>query len=263
MANPNGNLKDSISANNIFRIVSVYQSSSYSNLPRDYQLQNKLKSVSYIDELLKFVEDDNYKKSLTLEPPTTEQSPVKFVPGHKKTSSWGNKIKLSPNESTSSESLRNLIDDSVLEKSEDSREGLSIEVCGGDEPVIADIALEGCLRRKTLLKNGKKPPMAAWQRYWIVVWGNVLLYYCAKSLLQSSDRLDFHREPSKMKSLQGCLIQMADDPLHPDSFHIADPQTGSMYKFRTGSLSRAHEWCRTLQECQKNTNRPTNLIKFD
>jgi len=248
--------------------VTTYQSdTTYPNLPRDYPLQAQLRSVRYIDELLKFVEDDNYKKSLQLEPPTNEshnqsQSPLKFVPGHKKTSSWGNKPKLSPNESTSSESLRHLIDDSVLEKSGDSPTTLDVEISSGEEPLIADIALEGCLRRKTLLKNGKKPPMAAWQRYWIQLWGPVVLYYSAKSLL-GSERSDFKSEPCKMKSLLGCLIQLADDPLHPESFHIADPHTGTMYKFRTGSLARALVWCRKLQECQKKPSRPTNLIKFD
>lgn len=29
-----------------------------------------------------------------------------------------------------------------------------------------------------------------------------------------------------MKSILGWLVQMGDDPLHPDSFHLADPNTG-------------------------------------
>lgn len=99
MANPTCSLRDNIAANNIFRIVTTYQTdSNYAHLPRDYPLQAQLRSVRYIDELLKFVEDDNFKKSLKLEPPVTDQSsqslsssPRKFIPGHKKTSSWGNK----------------------------------------------------------------------------------------------------------------------------------------------------------------------------
>src|SRR5690348_1165526 len=97
MANPSGSLKENISANNIFRIVTTYQTdSNYDHLTRIYPLQAQLRSVRYIDELLKFVEDDNYKKSLQLEPNTSSnsnnnKSPSKFVPGHKKTNSWGNK----------------------------------------------------------------------------------------------------------------------------------------------------------------------------
>ena len=95
MANPSCSLKENLAANNVFRIVTTYQTeSSYSHLPRDYPLQAQLRSVRYIDELLKFVEDDNFKKSLLLEPPQSEHqqsSPLKFIPGHKKTNSWGNK----------------------------------------------------------------------------------------------------------------------------------------------------------------------------
>jgi len=98
MANPSCSLKENVAANNIFRIVTAYQTdSSYAHLPPDYSLQAQLRYVRYIDELLKFVEDDNFKKSLQLEPPGTESSqshsssPLKFIPGHKKTNSWGNK----------------------------------------------------------------------------------------------------------------------------------------------------------------------------
>lgn len=29
-----------------------------------------------------------------------------------------------------------------------------------------------------------------------------------------------------MKNIVGWMIQLADDPLHPDSFHITDPESG-------------------------------------
>lgn len=91
MANPSCGLRENAAANNIFRILTMYQSeSNYSHLPKDYPLKSQLLSVRYIDELLKFVEDDNFKKSLQLEPPSSNQSPQKFIPGHKKNSSWGN-----------------------------------------------------------------------------------------------------------------------------------------------------------------------------
>jgi len=81
--------------------------------------------------------------------------------------------------------------------------------------------------------------------------------------LYQDDRSDFKMEPVKMKSILGWLIQIADDPLHPDSFHLADPDTGTMYKFRAGSAPRALVWCRSLQESQKKRGKPSNLIKFD
>lgn len=53
---------------------------------------------------------------------------------------------------------------------------------------------------------------------------------CIFLLLSSrTDRSDFKMEPCKMKSILGWLVQMGDDPLHPDSFHLADPNTGKLF----------------------------------
>jgi len=46
--------------------------------------------------------------------------------------------------------------------------------------------------------------------------------------LYRSDRSDFKSEPAKMKSVLGMMVQIADDPLHPDSFHLADAATGTL-----------------------------------
>ncbi|KAL1117469.1 hypothetical protein AAG570_004794, partial [Ranatra chinensis] len=117
--------------NNILRIVANLQESKYPGLPLLPHIQRYLRSVRYIDELQKFVEDDQYKLSLRLEPPspvsswcsskesvtgdsslmslslspaklrgssapssvpsTGGSSTGKFVPGHRKSSSLGSK----------------------------------------------------------------------------------------------------------------------------------------------------------------------------
>jgi hypothetical protein len=69
-------------------------------------------------------------------------------------------------ESASVDSLRNLIDDSVVEQSPATPIGIDLIDSSWGESAGNEVILEGCLRRKTLLKNGKKPPMASWQRFW-------------------------------------------------------------------------------------------------
>uniref|UniRef100_A0A8I3RU59 Ral GEF with PH domain and SH3 binding motif 1 n=1 Tax=Canis lupus familiaris TaxID=9615 RepID=A0A8I3RU59_CANLF len=275
--------------NNILRIIADLQvSCSYDHLTTLPHVQKYLKSVRYIEELQKFVEDDNYKLSLRIEPgsssprlvsskedlagPSTGSSSARFsrrptcpdasvagslptppVPRHRKSHSLGNNMmcQLSVVESKSatfpSEKARHLLDDSVLE-SRSPRRGLALtsssavtnglslgssessefseEMSSGLEsrgrlyatlgpnwrvpvrnsprtrscvysptgPCICTLGssaavptMEGPLRRKTLLKEGRRPALSSWTRYWVILSGSTLLYYGAKSL-RGTDR---------------------------------------------------------------------------
>ncbi|XP_032978452.1 ras-specific guanine nucleotide-releasing factor RalGPS1 isoform X4 [Rhinolophus ferrumequinum] len=351
--------------NNILRIIADLQvSCSYDHLTTLPHVQKYLKSVRYIEELQKFVEDDNYKLSLRIEPgsssprlvsskedlagPSTSFSAARFsrrptcpdasvagslptppVPRHRKSHSLGNNMmcQLSVVESKSatfpSEKARHLLDDSVLE-SRSPRRGLALtsssavtnglslgssessefseEMSSGLErgrlyatlgpnwrvPVrnsprtrscvysptgpctctlgssAAVPTMEGPLRRKTLLKEGRKPAMSSWTRYWVTLSGATLLYYRAKSL-RGTDRKHYKSTPGKKVSVVGWMVQLPDDPEHPDIFQLNNPDKGNVYKFQTGSRFHAILWHKHLDDaCKSNRPQvPANLMSFE
>ena len=51
-----------------------------------------------------------------------------------------------------------------------------------ESPFEASFAsFQGCVRRKTVLKDFRKPTVASWQRYWLQIWANSLVYFPPKS----------------------------------------------------------------------------------
>ncbi|XP_032274751.1 ras-specific guanine nucleotide-releasing factor RalGPS1 isoform X4 [Phoca vitulina] len=352
--------------NNILRIIADLQvSCSYDHLTTLPHVQKYLKSVRYIEELQKFVEDDNYKLSLRIEPgsssprlvsskedlagPSAGSSSARFsrrptcpdasvagslptppVPRHRKSHSLGNNMmcQLSVVESKSatfpSEKARHLLDDSVLE-SRSPRRGLALtsssavtnglslgssessefseEMSSGLEsrgrlyatlgpnwrvpvrnsprtrscvysptgPCICTLGssaavptMEGPLRRKTLLKEGRRPALSSWTRYWVILSGSTLLYYGAKSL-RGTDRKHYKSTPGKKVSVVGWMVQLPDDPEHPDIFQLNNPDKGNVYKFQTGSRFHAILWHKHLDDaCKSNRPQvPANLMSFE
>ncbi|KAL8621118.1 hypothetical protein ACOMHN_048160 [Nucella lapillus] len=351
--------------NNILRVLAHFQQSAYESLPVLDHVQNYLRSVRYIEELQKFVEDDNYKISLKLEPPVpprssndlnrpTEEASVlsmtlpateprrapsmlfcspsprktkslnaSFVnqdpppnppnpPPHRRTlyphshpHQYGG-VTLSKATAPYLQGQRHLLDDSLLEASptHSSDGGSSLEGSNtrlhhifsdeAEESSASDhdtfwltadnwqsaetesresqsrFTHEGCVRRKTLLKDGKKTTVSSWSRFWLALWGTNLLYYPPKSL-RGTDRIhrnayvQFKATPSKMASLVGWMVVMGDNPLQPDAFQVTDPAKGNVYKFRAGTQAQALLWCRHLSEASKRyaPSQPANLMSFD
>ncbi|XP_037256350.1 ras-specific guanine nucleotide-releasing factor RalGPS1 isoform X3 [Falco biarmicus] len=372
--------------NNILRIIADLQvSCNYDHLTTLPHVQKYLKSVRYIEELQKFVEDDNYKLSLRIEPgnssprlvsskedlagmssklmlypadpaarnstfllkcPSDVSAIMKFsrrptcpdasvaaslptppVPRHRKSHSLGNNMmcQLSVVESKSatfpSEKPRHLLDDSVLEAHSPARgpphraplaNGLSVDSSESSEfseelpsglergrlyatlgpnwrvPIrnsprsrscvysptgacsctlgssTGVITMEGPLRRKTLLKEGKKPTLSSWTRYWVMLSGSTLLYFGAKSL-RGTERKHYKSTPGKKVSIVGWMVALPDDPEHPDIFQLNNPDKGNVYKFQTGSRFHAILWHKHLDDaCKSNKPQvPANLMSFE
>lgn len=278
--------------NNILRVISNYQHSDYTNLPLIVHIQQYLNSVRYIEELQKFVEDDQYKLSLKLEPPspapsssscsskesvssnmldpntlaslnlspaksssgslrlhTAVTSGSKFIPSHRKCRSLGTNIYCKPqslSENVETKSFH-LLDDSEIEElgngqlvpsptrelplqaSQQVDEDSTLLTRSAEDSSCSEdqtCPLQGCLRRKTVLKDGRKPTVTSWQRYWIKVWSYSLIYFSPKSF-KGHQRSDFKREPCKIVSIAGCSFELGENALQPDIFQLIDHHRGT------------------------------------
>lgn len=196
---------------------------------------------------------------------------------------------------------RHLLDDSVLEE-KPGLDGLPIthaEVIlaaavgkeqNGMRENNKDAVLEyqGCIRRKTLLKEGRKPAVASWQRYWLQVWANHLVFFPPKTfkgwdlgnkrrncgithklLLCRNERTDFKREPCKVCPLDGWHVEQLEGQQHANSFQLINVSLNTVYKFRTSTTIQASVWVDVLHHIitvhQNAEPRPipVNLMSFE
>uniref|UniRef100_A0A667Y136 Ral GEF with PH domain and SH3 binding motif 1 n=1 Tax=Myripristis murdjan TaxID=586833 RepID=A0A667Y136_9TELE len=327
--------------NNLLRVISDLQMScKYDHLVTLPHVQKYLMSVRYIEELQKFVEDDNFKLSLKIEPgssspriasskedlaglsevsasvrynrrPTCPDASVGVhVPTpppshHRKSHSLGNNMmcQYGMSESKSAtfpiEKARHLLDDSFLESQSPARNdphstslsnGLSLGIIASDfcrmyatlgpnwrVPLrnsprsrsyvyseVGSVIIEGPLRRKTLLKEGRKPKLSSWTRFWITLSGSTLTFYGAKAL-RASERKHYKSTPCKKVCVTGWMVVLPDDPARPNIFQLNDPDKGNVYKFQTGSRFSAIIWHKNLEEaCRSNRPQiPANLMSFE
>ncbi|XP_050966087.1 ras-specific guanine nucleotide-releasing factor RalGPS1 isoform X3 [Labeo rohita] len=321
--------------NNILRVISDLQMScTYDHLVTLPHVQKYLMSVRYIEELQKFVEDDNFKLSLKIEPgnssprmatskedlagpselslsvrynrrPTCPDATVGVhIPTpppsrHRKSHSLGNTMMwhFGVVESKSAtfpiEKPRHLLDDSFLESQSPARNnphsssvsnGISIgssqsSFCddlspGVESPSLAEtslahgesggVTMEGALKRKTLLKEGRKPKLASWTRYWITLCGSTLIFYGSKAL-RATERKHYKSSPCKKVSVLGWMVVLPDDPAQPNIFQLNDPDKGNVYKFQTSDRFTAIMWHKHLEEaCRRRRPQiPANLMSFE
>ncbi|XP_015248472.1 PREDICTED: ras-specific guanine nucleotide-releasing factor RalGPS2 isoform X2 [Cyprinodon variegatus] len=242
------------------------------------------------------------KGSVAADVPATPPSPRNLLPyGHRKCHSLGYNFihKMNTVEFKSATfpnaGSRHLLDDSVLESHSPSRgqaesstlsSGISLGSSEGSElseemswPAFESsaeseelavhlypgaVTVQGVLRRKTVLKEGKKPTVASWTKYWVALCGTQLYYYPAKSL-KATERKHFKSTSSKSVCVVGLMAMMADDPEHPDVFLLTDSEHGNTYKYQAGNRMNALLWFKHLSAaCQSNRQQvPANLMSFE
>ncbi|XP_026691787.2 ras-specific guanine nucleotide-releasing factor RalGPS1 isoform X3 [Ciona intestinalis] len=371
--------------NNILRVIAEFQQSKYDHLQELPHIKNYLNSVKYIEELQKFLEEDNYKLSLKIEPslnqPTTtperklhrsreELTPGKnvrvethlnrhvsqtppvqqrFVPGHRKSRSLGKEFAFTNPSSTraksdsskiqkrrslysrskqrngtvwyisptrySSESLdtsgslprsalppstvtTSLLDDSIITTpsslASSSSSATRMSIAGGnsgsigssrsnsgsefseqdemswstDRPAELSLEFQTCqfesyLRRKCVLKHGKKPTMSHWTKYWVCLCNTQLVYYAAKTI-RGQDRNHFKARPCKAVPIDGWMVLYSEDPSRLDCFQLSNPESGNIYRFQAESKEIALVWINNLKEAVKGYPQPErDLINLE
>ncbi|XP_031746939.1 ras-specific guanine nucleotide-releasing factor RalGPS1 isoform X4 [Xenopus tropicalis] len=248
--------------NNILRIIADLQVSCiYDHLVTLPHVQKYLKSVRYIEELQKFVEDDNYKLSLRIEPGNSSPrlvSSKEDLAGSSESSEFSEEVSAGLDSSTRSERASAWIHTGMA----------TVRPTGAYSSFVGSsssaIAMEGPLRRKTLQKEGKKPTLASWTRYWVTLSGSTLLYFGPKSL-RGNERKHYKSTPSKKVSILGWMVVLPDDPEHPNIFQLNNPDKGNVYKFQTSSRFHAILWHKHLDDACKSTRPPVpaNLMSFE
>ncbi|XP_060613378.1 ras-specific guanine nucleotide-releasing factor RalGPS1 isoform X3 [Anolis sagrei] len=256
--------------NNILRIIADLQvSCSYDHLITLPHVQKYLKSVRYIEELQKFVEDDNYKLSLRIEPGNSSPrlvSSKEDLAGSSESSEFSEEpssgIERGRLYATLGPNWRVPIRNSPRSRScVYSPTGACSCTSATSMGVVT---MEGPLRRKTLLKEGRKPTLSSWTRYWVTLSGSTLIYFGAKSL-RGTERKHYKSTPGKKVSIVGWMVALPDDPEHPDIFQLNNPDKGNVYKFQTGSRFHAILWHKHLDDaCKSNRPQvPANLMSFE
>lgn len=122
------------------------------------------------------------------------------------------------------------------------------------------------MKRKTLIKDGRRPTISGWQRYWLQLWDTSLVFFSPRTLTKGVDRKDFRLEPSKCQRLDGWLVMVADATLDNLSFQLTDPVRRNVYRYRAPSPELARAWAQYLHEAvTKNLapRTPANLISFE
>uniref|UniRef100_A0A8C7LMH0 Ras-GEF domain-containing protein n=1 Tax=Oncorhynchus mykiss TaxID=8022 RepID=A0A8C7LMH0_ONCMY len=319
--------------NNLLRVISDLQMScKYDHLVTLPHVQKYLMSVRYIEELQKFVEDDNFKLSLKIEPmhgsPRMASSKEDLAGKTRVCICVCVMMAYGMVESKSAtfpiEKPRHLLDDSFLESQSPARndphsmaisngissdyDGCKTRACSvqlwfssvkrvlekprsttvhttlvltlsphphlspspsGANPChgcseVGSVTIEGPLRRKTLLKEGRKPKLSSWTRFWITLSGSTLTFYGAKAL-RASERKHYKSSACKKVCVTGWMVVLPDDPARPNIFHLNDPDKGNVYKFQTGSRFSAIIWHKNLEEACRSCRPqiPTNLMSFE
>ncbi|XP_023951572.1 ras-specific guanine nucleotide-releasing factor RalGPS1 isoform X2 [Bicyclus anynana] len=311
MAHPAGSPHRTAKMAVVLKALERYQTSEYEIAPVPH-VAVYLNSVRYIEELQKFLEDDQYKLSLKLEPPSPTGScagskesvkdssaqgtgtsfslspshrldsgslrlqgsftQTKFIPTHRKCRSLGSNIfgksHSEDKDGKTPAGSVNLLDDTLLE-SPVSVAGAKMsqslpysDVLSVIEPVECDF--QSYVRRKTIIKDGRKISLSSWQRYWLQMSSNILIFYGSKTF-KGTSRGDFSKDRCKVLALHDGWRAVWLQTDASDAFQMIDHRCGTVYKFKTGCEATAKQWTAKINDVTIKMVKPlpANLMSFE
>ncbi|KAH9419182.1 RasGEF [Dermatophagoides pteronyssinus] len=116
-----------------------------------------------------------------------------------------------------------------------------------------DIIHKGCVNRKTLLKDKKKPPLSFWTNYHLRLTSDSLLFFNSKSNnpLKETPNL---RACKKFPLLEWTVFDNNNQQSNKSSnvFTLADHSCSTIYKIRTLTETETKDWIRLIKQATNN-----------
>uniref|UniRef100_H2Z5D8 Ras-GEF domain-containing protein n=1 Tax=Ciona savignyi TaxID=51511 RepID=H2Z5D8_CIOSA len=267
--------------NNVLRVMAEFQQSKYDHLQEQPHIKNYLNSVKYIEELQKFLEEDNYKLSLKIEPTISHPHGVVYIfyaasprltfrDNRRQEPTCGEPFEPPrvPNTPPRRHSLPFKTDrkDTVWRKVYQGRQGkfrLIPTRKKVEQKSLTVPRFESYLRRKCVSKHGRKPTMSHWTKYWVCLCDTQLVYYAAKTI-RGQERSHFKARPCKAISIRGWMVLYSEDPSRLDCFQLSNPDNGNVYRFQSENKDIALVWISNLKEAVKGYPQPErDLINLE
>lgn len=134
--------------------------------------------------------------------------------------------------------------------------------------LYADDFFQGIIKRRSLIKDGNRPIITIWRRYWMQIWGDALVLYAAKLFAQGENRDNFRNDPCKYVTIAGWHILVDVNSLTREfSFQLTDPIRRNVYQFRTDCAEETDLWLHHLNLAVNTHNMSKrsskNLMSFD
>ncbi|GAU88892.1 hypothetical protein RvY_01510 [Ramazzottius varieornatus] len=273
------------------RVFDLFNRSNYGFLEVNNELYNYLKSLRYLDELQRFVDEENIKRSRALEPDAVEKGKGS-TKGSKMNDESFPKQRHSQVDPTEDDGLddnsTNLIDDSHIEEPmrlpslslpSSTKHSLRHSQCSsigrssflGIDALQHHFSWQGPVERKSVVRDGRFQYFPRWKRVWMAVWGTNLVTFKPKNPFRASLREHFQTLPSSIHPLSKwkLITSTALEAIEKGrtsallEFTLVAPDSATVLKLKTANVTEYREWIKFVRGAINQAENPSNLINLD